>query len=120
MDQNIRLAIVQQLENILHQDKDTRTSGEEKLNQLKFTEGYGVHLSEIVVNCNLNLSLRQLASLMLKKYVEAHWNLETDEDPSKLVVTDQAKKAIFVFILHKFLWIFSPYFDLFLCDLHVD
>lgn len=39
MDQNIRLAIVQQLENILHQDKATRSCGEEKLSQLKFTEG---------------------------------------------------------------------------------
>lgn len=46
------------------------------------------------MNCDLNLSLRQLASVMLKQYVEAHWSLETDEDPSKLVVTDQAKKAI--------------------------
>jgi importin-9 len=58
--------------------------------------GYGVYLAEIVVTQSAELPVRQLASVMLKQYVEEHWCQDADgeEDCSKLIVNEQAKKTI--------------------------
>lgn len=51
--------------------------------------GYGVFLAEFTMNQSFDLALRQLASVMLKKYVEDHW----DNDEAA-VATNQAKEMI--------------------------
>lgn len=57
--------------------------------------GYGIYLAELTLDESLDLGLRQLASVLLKKYVDEHWCLEPDEkDLTKLVATEQAKQAI--------------------------
>lgn len=57
--------------------------------------GYGIYLAELTLDESLDLGLRQLASVLLKKYVDDHWCLELDDkDPTKLVATEQAKQAI--------------------------
>lgn len=57
--------------------------------------GYGIYLAELTLDESLDLGLRQLASVLLKKYVDDHWCLEVDDkDPTKLVATEQAKQAI--------------------------
>lgn len=57
--------------------------------------GYGIYLAELTLDESLDLGLRQLASVLLKKYVDDHWCLEPDEkDLTKLVATEQAKQAI--------------------------
>lgn len=62
---------------------------------LFFSDGYGVYLAEITVDQRLDLPLRQLASVMLKQYVEQSWVLDEDsEDLLKPVASDQAKKVI--------------------------
>lgn len=43
---------------------------------------------------SLDLGLRQLSSVLLKKYVDEHWCLEDDEDQTKLLASNQAKHAI--------------------------
>ncbi|XP_059621898.1 importin-9 [Phlebotomus argentipes] len=87
----IKEAIYEELHNILNPDTSIRSSGEERLAQLKFTDGYGVYLAEIVMNQSFDLSLRQLASVMLKQYVEAHW---CPDDNTQIAACDQAKKMI--------------------------
>lgn len=58
-------------------------------------DGYGVYLAEITVDQRLDLPLRQLASVMLKQYVEQSWVLDLEsEDLLKPVASDQAKKVI--------------------------
>lgn len=53
-------------------------------------------LAEFTMNQSFDLSLRQLASVMLKKYVEDHWATEenTDGSPKSVVATNQAKEMI--------------------------
>lgn len=52
-------------------------------------------MAEITVDQRLDLPLRQLASVMLKQYVEQSWVLdEESEDLLKPVASDQAKKVI--------------------------
>lgn len=58
------------------------------------TDGYGVYLTEIVVDQTLDLPLRQLASVMLKQYVESSWTEGDDPEPIKIVASEQAKKVI--------------------------
>ena len=40
---------------------------------------YGVHLVEIALNRNGSLILRQLAGVLLKQYVEEHWNTNAEK-----------------------------------------
>lgn len=57
--------------------------------------GYGIYLAELTLEESLDLGLRQLASVLLKKYVDEHWCLEPeDEDQTKLLASQQAKQAI--------------------------
>lgn len=57
--------------------------------------GYGIYLAELTLDESLDLGLRQLSSVLLKKYVDEHWCLDPDnEDQSKLLASDQAKHAI--------------------------
>lgn len=50
-------------------------------------------MAELTLDESLDLGLRQLASVLLKKYVDEHWVLD-DDDLTKLLATDQAKHAI--------------------------
>jgi len=57
--------------------------------------GYGVILSELTLDESLDLGLRQLASVLLKKYVDEHWAADDDDaDPGKLLCTEQSKLQI--------------------------
>lgn len=60
--------------------------------------GYGIYLAEITINQSLDLALRQLASVMLKQYVEDCWTVEESEAESgtngTLLVNNEAKTAI--------------------------
>ena len=40
---------------------------------------FGVHLAGFTVDHNEQLAIRQLASVLLKQYVEAHWCQDTDK-----------------------------------------
>lgn len=39
----------------------------------------GVHLAELTVDPNGALAIRQLASVLLKQYVEAHWSQHSEK-----------------------------------------
>ncbi|XP_053689715.1 importin-9-like isoform X2 [Sabethes cyaneus] len=91
----IKQAMFEELQKILNPDGETRRQAEERLAQLKFTEGYGIYLAEITVNQTLDLAFRQLASVMLKQYVEDCWAEIPDEGFDKtLIVNPEAKIAI--------------------------
>jgi hypothetical protein len=57
---------------------------------LSFSE-FGVHLAEFTVDPNGVLAIRQLASVLLKQYVEAHWS--TQSDKFRAPETSDAAKA---------------------------
>lgn len=60
------------------------------------TVGYGIYLAEITINQHLDLALRQLASVMLKQYVEDCWAAEDQEGEAAngLCANNEAKIAI--------------------------
>lgn len=110
---SIKQALFEELQNILSPVKEVRTGAEGRMKHLEFNEGkfeadqpwpneelkhfawllgYGVYLAEIIMNQSFELALRQLAAVMLKKYVEDHWNAE-DEDGT-VVAPEQAKQMI--------------------------
>ncbi|CAD7093271.1 unnamed protein product [Hermetia illucens] len=89
---SIKQALLEELQNILSSDTATRTSAEGRMKQLEFTEGYGVYLAEIIMNQSFELCLRQLACIMLTRYVENRWG--QTEDAQNVTATDQAKKTI--------------------------
>lgn len=110
----IKLALFDELKNILSSDQNIRNKAEERLSQMKVTgeilqkfitrniffisehlDGYGVYLAEMVLDTGLDLGLRQLASVMLKQYVEESWIISEESD-GKLhpLASDQAKKMI--------------------------
>jgi hypothetical protein len=51
-----------------------RAAGEEQIKALEVTEEFGVHLAEFTVDPQGALAIRQLSSVLLKQYVEAHWS----------------------------------------------
>lgn len=94
MNSPIKQAIFEELNKIL------RTPGqqnEERLQQLKFTEEFPICLCEICLDDSLldQIGLRQLASVLLKKYVDEHWVQDEQEyDPTKLLASEPVKNAI--------------------------
>ena len=38
-----------------------------------FVAEFGIHLAEFVIDPGSSLAVRQLASVLLKQYVESHW-----------------------------------------------
>ena len=40
---------------------------------------FGVHLVELTLDRNGTLPIRQLSSVLLKQYVEAHWSQDSDK-----------------------------------------
>ncbi|CAH3035838.1 unnamed protein product [Porites lobata] len=71
---------------------------EEQLKLLEVTEEFGVHLAELTVDRTGALAIRQLASVILKQYIEAHWtvNGEKYRDPQ---TTGAAKAEIWHLLL---------------------
>ncbi|XP_065091003.1 importin-9 [Ochlerotatus camptorhynchus] len=92
----IKQAMFEELQKILNPNGEIRRQAEERLAQLKYTEGYGIYLAEITINQNLDLALRQLASVMLKQYVEDCWAAEDQEGEAAngLCANNEAKIAI--------------------------
>ena len=53
---------------------------------------FGVHLAELTVDQDGPLAVRQLASVLLKQYVEAHWS-SLSEKVRPPVASDKVGKA---------------------------
>ncbi|KAH3881360.1 importin-9-like isoform X2 [Dreissena polymorpha] len=79
LEQTLKEALIESLTAILSPDHNTRINGEEQVKALEVTEEFGVHLAQLTVDRNGPLAIRQLASVLLKQYVEAHWSQQSDK-----------------------------------------
>lgn len=70
---SLKEALYETLNGILSSHQETRQAAEQRIQALEVTEEFGVHLTEFVVDQNGLLPIRQLASVLLKQYVENHW-----------------------------------------------
>ncbi|XP_037016895.2 importin-9 isoform X4 [Artibeus jamaicensis] len=71
--QGLKEALVDTLTGILSPVQEVRAAAEEQIKVLEVTEEFGVHLAELTVDPQGALAIRQLASVILKQYVETHW-----------------------------------------------
>jgi len=72
-------ALLQCMEDTLSPDGGTRKGAEERLKALEVTEFYGIHLMEIILEPAYIPPSRQLASVLLRQYVDLHWNVLDDK-----------------------------------------
>ncbi|KAH8246838.1 hypothetical protein KR032_001862 [Drosophila birchii] len=94
---SVKVAIIEELQNLLSSDTGVLQQAEKRIKQLEYTEGYGVYLSEIIMNQAHELPLRQIAIIMLTRYVESHWTDERDAGTNAsngCMASEQAKRTI--------------------------
>ncbi|XP_052781923.1 importin-9-like [Mya arenaria] len=89
--QSLKEALVESLTAILSPDHNVRVNGEDQVKALEVTEEFGVHLAQLTVDRNGPLAIRQLASVLLKQYVGAHWSSQTEK--FRMPETSPAAKA---------------------------
>ncbi|KAM4699585.1 importin-9 [Discoglossus pictus] len=89
----LREALLDTLGGILSPRHEVRAAAEEQLKVLEVTEEFGVHLAELTVDPQGALAIRQLASVVLKQYVENHWCSQSEKFRSP-ETTERAKAAI--------------------------
>lgn len=93
VQQGLKEALIETLTAILSPVQEVRAAAEEQIKVLEVTEEFGVHLAELTVDPQGALAIRQLASVILKQYVETHWCSQSEKfRPPE--TTEQAKAAI--------------------------
>ncbi|XP_030632870.1 importin-9 [Chanos chanos] len=93
VQQGLKVALIETLTAILSPVQEVRAAAEEQIKVLEVTEEFGVHLAELTVDPQGALAIRQLASVILKQYVETHWCSQSEKfRPPE--TTDRAKAAI--------------------------
>ncbi|XP_076468794.1 importin-9-like [Babylonia areolata] len=90
-NESLKETILESLTAILSPDHVTRSNGEDQIKALEVTEEFGVFLAEITVDPNGPLAIRQLASVLLKQYVQSHWSEQSDK--FRVPETTEAAKA---------------------------
>uniref|UniRef100_A0A8C5CC59 Importin 9 n=1 Tax=Gadus morhua TaxID=8049 RepID=A0A8C5CC59_GADMO len=89
----LKEALIETLTAILSPVQEVRSAAEEQIKVLEVTEEFGVHLAELTVDPQGALAIRQLASVILKQYVETHWCSQSEKfRPPE--TSDRAKAAI--------------------------
>ncbi|EDO29874.1 predicted protein, partial [Nematostella vectensis] len=78
-NRSLKQALIESLAAILSPDQEVRKQAEEHLKVLEVTEEFGVHLAELAIDTEGALAIRQLASVILKQYVEAHWCCDSEK-----------------------------------------
>ena len=92
---NQEVYLLESLHAALSEDQEQRKAGEDALKILDATENFGVMLTcNILTNRQQVLSdIRPFAAILLKQYVDAHWNPARDKFIEPEVVS-KAKKII--------------------------
>ncbi|XP_035237885.1 importin-9 [Anguilla anguilla] len=79
VQQGLKEALIETLTAILSPVQEVRAAAEEQIKVLEVTEEFGVHLAELTVDPQGALAIRQLASVILKQYVETHWCSQSEK-----------------------------------------
>eukprot|EP01114_Cavostelium_apophysatum_P021316 TRINITY_DN7402_c0_g1_i1.p1 TRINITY_DN7402_c0_g1~~TRINITY_DN7402_c0_g1_i1.p1 ORF type:complete len:1045 (+),score=264.94 TRINITY_DN7402_c0_g1_i1:38-3136(+) len=77
--------LLQLLQGVVDPSNDIRTQAERQLETYSNQPGYGLALTQITLDEQKPQVLRQVASVVLKKYVKEHWSpdeLDDEEEPS--------------------------------------
>jgi len=90
---DLKSHVVEVLNAVLSSNHETRCVAEQRIKLFEVMEDFGVCLAELTVDSQANFAIRQLASLILKQYVETHW-CKLSEKFVEPETTDLAKCAI--------------------------
>ena len=90
---DLKSHILEVLGAVLSTNHDIRYAAEQRIKLFEVMEDFGVCLAELTVDSQANFAIRQLASLVLKQYVETHW-CKLSERFVEPETTDLAKCAI--------------------------
>ncbi|PNF35800.1 Importin-9 [Cryptotermes secundus] len=93
VNRSLKEALYETLNGILSPHHDVRIAAEERIQALEVTEDFGIHLAEFTVDPDGPLAVRQLASVLLKQYVETHWCNYSEKFQSP-EATEHAKATI--------------------------
>ncbi|KAL6065637.1 Importin beta domain containing protein [Balamuthia mandrillaris] len=85
--------LVRCLSSLLSPEQHLRKEAEEALDQLATQQGCGVALGRAMLNANLPEAVRQMAGVVLKRYVKTHWN-EQDHHFVAPVVCPEDKASL--------------------------
>ncbi|XP_023322142.1 importin-9 [Eurytemora carolleeae] len=92
-DNSLRQALLDTVAGLMNPDQVVRKAAEEQVKALEVTDEYGVYLCELTLNPQGLLPVRQLAAVLLKQYIDAHWSQDTEKfRPPE--VTSSAKNSI--------------------------
>ncbi|EDV24941.1 uncharacterized protein TRIADDRAFT_56375 [Trichoplax adhaerens] len=75
----LKVALLESLKCILSDAQHARQQGEDHLNVIEMTPEFGVYLTDIIIDQNNFLPIRQLAAVVLKQYVQTHWSTTSDK-----------------------------------------
>ncbi|GAB4834165.1 secondary alcohol dehydrogenase (SADH2) [Ancistrocladus abbreviatus] len=85
----------------LSPNPDERKAAEESLNQFQYTPQHLVRLLQIIVDGNVDMAVRQVASIHFKNFVAKNWSPHDPGEQSKISVSDKGmvRENILVFVV---------------------
>ena len=91
---DLRTMIEQTLTMIITPDQQLIEKGQTQLQALELLDKYTLALTEISVDNTRDISIRQLAGVLLRKYVNKHWTRDIDNfvEPE---VPEQVNRKVF-------------------------
>jgi len=69
----LKEALYDNLVGTLSDNANRRTQAEQQIKLLEVVSDYGLYLTEIALDQNIEWPVRQLASVLLKQFVNSHW-----------------------------------------------
>jgi len=73
-DGSIKIALCEVVTALMSPDPNERILAEHQIDALQVTEEYGVALTELTLEHDGLLQIRQMTALLLKQYVDTHWS----------------------------------------------
>ena len=100
-DEELERVLISCLLDSLSSDQLVRSQAEQDLKNLEVSDVFGVRLCSIILKPRLDPSLRQLSSVILKRYTELHWSSNSEKfiipeisESSKVLVRDLLPQAL--------------------------
>jgi len=79
VDNSLRQALLDTVAGLMSPDQGVRKGAEEQVKALEVTDDFGVLLCQLTLDPSGALPVRQLAAVLLKQYIDAHWSQDTDK-----------------------------------------
>lgn len=100
-DEELDKVLISCLQDSLSTDQLVRFQAEQDLKNLEVSDVFGIRLCSIILQPQVDASLRQLSSVILKRYTELHWSSSSEKfvipeisESSKTIVRDLLPQAL--------------------------